>query len=143
MRLTMLLCSILSIGCGAVVGPEASLGAAGTTLGTVIGRRWKLGTIKAESDDHCSASGGSMEDPKSAPVLSKFLPDFRNEAKSCGLDGLVASLGALMPSQYLSALLLFELGFNRLFGRGGLSIFAESLSNRKFFRWKVEGWNDP
>jgi len=126
----MIVCSIISIGCGASVGPEASLGAAGTAAGTAIGRRWQIGSIKARravdntSDGNTNNDDDDDSDPPS--LLSRLLPDFSNDVKGCSLDGVVAAFGALLPSQYLSPLLLFELGSDWLFGRDGLFAFTEA-----------------
>ena len=100
----ILLCSSLSLGFGASVGPEAALGATGTTLGSLIlGRRWKWGSVQANSV-HGSNDEGS------ASCLAKWLPDFSTERELCALDGMSAAFGALFPAQYLSGLMIHELG---------------------------------
>mmetsp|Transcript_15516 Transcript_15516/g.33527 ORF Transcript_15516/g.33527 Transcript_15516/m.33527 type:complete len:644 (+) Transcript_15516:142-2073(+) len=115
----ILLCSGLSLGFGASVGPEAALGAAGTTLGSLVfGRRWKVGPVQAnrEGDNGNDDNNGNDEadddvnDDRSDSYLSKWLPDFSNERELCALDGMSAAFGALFPAQYLSGLMIHELG---------------------------------
>lgn len=82
----ILLCAMLSIGCGASCGPEMPLGAISVAV------------------------GGSALPFLSRKLGFKFL-DLSGQEKLCALDGMAAAFGPLLPSQYLSPMLLHEVGW--------------------------------
>jgi H+/Cl- antiporter ClcA len=99
--LPVLAASALSIGLGASVGPEAALGIAGSGSGTFLARRWTIGPFQAKKFGDDESQGG---------FLSNVLPDFSQEIDLCSMDGMAAAYGAIFPSQFLSTLLIHELG---------------------------------
>lgn len=104
----MLACSAISIGLGAVCGPEAALGAAGTAAGNLVARNW----------------GGWSSMPMS--IFNCILPDLSNQSEMCALDGIGAAFGSLFPAQYMSPMLMLELGGH--WGVGGKFSVAETLA---------------
>jgi len=76
-------CAILSLGGGPSCGPEMPLSACGAAFGTALSQ-------------HTS-------------FLPKFL-DMSEQDKLCVLDGMAAAIGPLFPSQYISPMLLHEVG---------------------------------
>jgi H+/Cl- antiporter ClcA len=105
---------------------QAALGGMGTACGTLVGRRWRIGSIEAKKN--CENSEQRDADASNGPLLSWVLPDFRGDAKSCVLDGIVAAFGPLLPSQLLAPLLVFEIGVNSFFGPGGPFTYTEQVA---------------
>jgi H+/Cl- antiporter ClcA len=141
LSLPILVTSGLSIGLGAVVGPEAALSAAGAAVGTVIQRNWgssltfccrrnpsPMLPVSAGGDNQ--ARGTTAYTPT---FLDKFyaaiLPDMRNDPL-CTMDGMSAAFAGLFPAQFLSPLLVYELGGH--WGPGGRLHVAESLARAGF-----------
>jgi H+/Cl- antiporter ClcA len=109
--LPMLICSAISIGLGAAVGPEAGLGATGTALGTILSKRWRLGKHQAVAfQKNGDSENLDHEQEENPSCLSKLLPDFSQDEKLMVLDGIAAAFGPLFPAQYLGVMLAFELG---------------------------------
>jgi H+/Cl- antiporter ClcA len=141
--LPILVASGISLGLGAVVGPEAALSEAGAALGTVIQRDW--GGALASSCHRrdrdparpvlpVSGDGGDSQAPRREPeqppapferLCSAILPDLRGDPL-CTLDGVSASLAGLFPAQVLSPLLVYELGGH--WGPGGKLHVTETLA---------------
>eukprot|EP00966_Prymnesium_polylepis_P224317 5188918-Prymnesium_polylepis.1 len=99
-----LMISAISIGCGASVGPEAALGGVGGALGTVFGRAGhplyrKAKELFASMHHHDAAPTEACDD---ALVPQRLIPLYT-------LTGMAAAFGPLLPSPFLSTLLLHEL----------------------------------
>mmetsp|Transcript_35738 Transcript_35738/g.86328 ORF Transcript_35738/g.86328 Transcript_35738/m.86328 type:complete len:675 (+) Transcript_35738:167-2191(+) len=145
-------CAIISIGGGAVVGPEAALGTMGSSVGSILGRRWSIpNTIRAKKYDTTSSvpvDDGSrnkandhpeeeQSDPSSSlsstPIKeTNLLPDLTSNVQSCCFDGMSAAFGPLFPAQYLSPMLLVELAVNyHLFSPTKLN-FMETVTSSGF-----------
>lgn len=124
----LLITSAISIGCGGTCGPELPLGAAGSAMGCAFGRRWGYGRWRAKPLDAASPDNDSDDagaDKNNEGWITHVLPDFSQEQDLCIMDGLAGSIGALFPSQYLSPLLLHELGGH--WGKAGRFCQMESI----------------
>jgi len=129
----VLLCSAISIGCGASCGPEAPLGTTGTALGQILAARWRVGRHEAVSankaDKEEKADSNDKEsspEAKKPSFFSTLLPDFSNDREYCVMDGISAAFGALFPSQYLGPMLVIELGGH--WGPGGKLSLTETVA---------------
>lgn len=107
-------CSALSIGLGASAGPEAALGAVGTSLGSgLVARRWDhirqwfRKCFPNKEEDDASERVPSVRDT----LVPYLFPDLSEEEELCALDGMAGGFGALFPSQMLAVMLIHELGF--------------------------------
>jgi H+/Cl- antiporter ClcA len=134
LSLPVLVASGLSIGFGASVGPEAALSGAGAAFGTFIQRQWAVGGLVHHRSDSDNGPGqeqrtSAMAESQSTTRLGRFcstvLPDFRND-RLCVVDGMAASFAGLFPAQFLSPLLIYELGGH--FGPGGQLSVTETIA---------------
>ena len=111
----VLACSILSIGCGASCGPEMALGGTGVAFGGAA----------------IPAVARWLGQRLPASIMQRLLLDLssgQNEQRRLSaLDGMAGALGALFPSQFLSPMLLHELGRHWGAGRGSFD-FMETVT---------------
>jgi H+/Cl- antiporter ClcA len=135
LSIPVLVASGLSIGFGASVGPEAALSGAGAAFGTLIQRQWAVGGLLPRprsanaNDPEQEQNTSEAAEHQSTSRLGRFcaaaLPDFRNDPL-CVLDGMAASFAGLFPAQFLSPLLIYELGGH--FGPGGQLSVTETIA---------------
>ena len=129
--IAIMITSALSIGCGASVGPEAALGAAGTAMGTLLGKLFRRNNQQTKSNckedvmERALKGDNQLDDSKAnlssgQKFVSFILPDFSGpgEQEKCALDGMAASFGAIFPSQFMAPLMIFELASHHWFGAG-------------------------
>jgi H+/Cl- antiporter ClcA len=126
LSIPVLVASGLSIGLGASVGPEAALSGAGAAFGTLIQRQWNFCHRPSPNEEQVASA--PLESPPTTRMgrfCEAVLPDFRNDPL-CVLDGMAASFAGLFPAQFLSPLLIYELGGH--FGPGGRLSVTETIA---------------
>mmetsp|Transcript_3975 Transcript_3975/g.6035 ORF Transcript_3975/g.6035 Transcript_3975/m.6035 type:complete len:624 (+) Transcript_3975:1127-2998(+) len=164
MAIPFFIVSALSGGLGACVGPEAALLYIGSSVGTLVSRRWQLGTIKArkisgsggqsfrnndnsgENENNPGSNSSSAIDISDQQAdqqseveelnddnlficfVSNLLPDFSDRRAECCLEGIAAAVGGLFPAQFLSPLVVHEVGNHWHWGVKGRFHVTETVA---------------